>query len=131
MFKKPPPRPIVGLPIATEFNQVVAMDLKQFGKIYLLPMIDVATKLSAGAIIRNKNPNTIVKEIFKNWIQIYGTPQKFLSDNGGEFINEQMMELCERTNIIIKTTAAESPFSNGIVERHNQILEEYSFLDQF
>ena len=122
MFKKTPPRPIVGLPIATEFNQVVAMDLKQFGKVYLLHMIDVATKLSAGAIIRNKNPNTIVKEIFKNWIQIYGTPQKFLSDNGGEFINEQMMELCERTNITIKTTAAESPFSNGIVERHNQIL---------
>ena len=34
------------------------------------------------------------------------------------------MELCEAMNIIIKKTAAEAPFSNGLCERHNAVLEE-------
>ena len=32
-FKKPVPRPIVALPIAKKFNDVVAMDLKSFGSV--------------------------------------------------------------------------------------------------
>ena len=32
--------------------------------------------------------------------------------------------MCDSYNIIIKKTAAELPFSNGLMERHNAILEE-------
>ena len=46
------------------------------------------------------------------------------SDNGGEFSNENFTEMCEAFNITIKKTAAEAPFSNGLVERHNAVLEE-------
>ena len=48
----------------------------------------------------------------------------FLSDNGGEFNNEAFREMNEKMNIHTATTAAESPFSNGTVERHNLILAE-------
>ena len=34
------------------------------------------------------------------------------------------MELCDLFGIKIKTTAAESPWSNGLVERHNLVLAE-------
>ena len=121
-FKKAPPRPIVGFPMATRFNQCVAMDLKQFGHVYLLHMIDHATRLSAGCIIRSKNPAVIVRSIFKYWISVYGAPECFLSDNGGEFNNQEYRELAEKVNITIKTTAAESAWSNGLVERHNGII---------
>ena len=47
-----------------------------------------------------------------------------LSDNGGEFNNSQVRELGEKLNLKLKTTAAESPWSNGLVERHNLILGE-------
>ena len=50
------------------------------------------------------------------------SPDAFLSDNGGEFSNSEMRELGENFNIVIKTTAAESPWSNGLVERHNMIM---------
>ena len=43
----------------------------------------------------------------------------FLSDNGGEFNNELSKEIGEQLNINIKTTAAESPRFNGIVEKQN------------
>ena len=45
-----------------------------------------------------------------------------MSDNGGEFANSDFMDMCEQLNIIPLTTAAESPWSNGINERHNAIL---------
>jgi hypothetical protein len=47
-----------------------------------------------------------------------------LSDNGGEFVNEEMIDLAEKYNITLKTTAAESPWSNGLCERHNGILND-------
>ena len=56
------------------------------------------------------------------WICIYGSPIKFMSDNGGEFANAEFLSLCESFNITVKTTAAESPWSNGIVERNNQTI---------
>ena len=46
----------------------------------------------------------------------------FLTDNGGEFTNELFTEMTDMLNIVDTTTAAESPFSNGIVERHNAVL---------
>ena len=122
VYKKVSPRPVVGLPIATVFNECVAMDLKKYGDVHLLHLIDHATRLSACSVIRTKSPSVIIREIFKIWISIYGCPDSFLSDNGGEFNNDAYREMGEKCNIIIRTTAAESPWSNGICERHNQVL---------
>ena len=41
---------------------------------------------------------------------------------GGEFINNEVSDLCEKLNIELKSTAAESAWSNGLVERHNGTL---------
>ena len=55
-------------------------------------------------------------------ISAYGTSGTFLTDNGGEFLNSDFIDMCESVNINVETTAAESPWSNGLVERHNQII---------
>ena len=123
-LKRPPPRPVVGLPMATKFGECVAMDLKKFRNGYLLHVIDHATRLSACAPILNKLPETIIKELFRIWIAVYGVPEKFLSDNGGEFSNSKFRELCEKVNITVHTTAAEAPWSNGLCERHNLVIAE-------
>ena len=123
-YRKTPPKPVVGLPLATRFGQLVAMDLKQFGKVHLLHLIDHATRLSGGCVVRTKKPAVIIRQIFQFWISIYGAPEAFLCDNGGEFNNAEYRELAEKLNITIKTTAAESAWSNGLVERHNGVLGE-------
>ena len=46
------------------------------------------------------------------------------SDNGGEFVSKDFTDFCENFNIKIKATAAESPWSNAICERHNAIITE-------
>ena len=42
--QKPPLRPIVCMPIASKFNECVAIDLKVWDKVYFLVMIDIATQ---------------------------------------------------------------------------------------
>ena len=122
IYKKPPPRPTVGLPLAAEFQDVVAMDLKQYNGKQILHLVDICTKLSAASFIPNKNKETIVEALFRIWLAVYGAPKKFLSDNGGEFANSEFLSLCEQFGILVNTTAAESPWSNGVVERHNQTM---------
>ena len=61
----------------------------------------------------------ILLRVSNHWISIYGTPHSLLSDNGGEFNNKEVRELGEKCNIKIKTTAAESPWSNGMNERNH------------
>ena len=124
--KSPPLRPVVGLPLSTTFNDVVCMDLKEHihNKSWILHLIDSATKYSAACLIPSKHKDVIIGSIYKIWFCYFGFPRKFLSDNGGEFSNDLFREMCEKLNIVSTTTAAESPFSNGIVERHNLILSE-------
>ena len=125
-YKKAPLRPAVGLPLADNFNQVVCMDLKEYvhNVKWIFHLLDSATRYSAACMIESKHKNVIVKSIFRIWIAYFGSPLKFLSDNGGEFGNDVFREMNEKLNVETLTTAAESPFSNGIVERHNGILYE-------
>ena len=108
--------------LAHDFNEAVAMDLKQFRGVYILHMVDHATRYSAAAIISSKQKEVIIDKIFKHWIAIFGTPNLFRSDNGGEFNYELFREMGGQLNFNIKTTAAESPWSNSIVEKRNGVI---------
>ena len=101
------------------------MDLKEHerGK-WILHMIDTATRYSAGCLINTNDTDIVVSKIFQIWVRYFGSPRKFLFDNGGEFANEMMKELAEKLGVEIAPTAAEAPFSNGTAERHNGILYE-------
>ena len=122
-YKKSPLRPVVGFPLASTFNEVVAVDLKSYGEnIYIFHMIDHLSRFSAACLIRNKQKGTIVKGFINHWFKLFGSPNRILCDNGGEFINNEVSDLCEKLNIELKSTAAESAWSNGMVERHNGIL---------
>lgn len=120
--KRPKPRPVVCVPMATEFNECIAFDLKVWGNSYFLVVVDLATRFCAATVIRNKLTSTIIKGLFLSWITIFGPPKKLISDNGGEFNSGDMRELGEAFNVKVMTTAAESPWSNGVVERLNGVI---------
>ena len=124
-YKKAPLRPVVGLPLANEFNHTVAMDLitiPQGG--WILHLVDVFSRYSVACVRRSKKPASIIDAILKPWISYFGYPQRFLADNGGEFANEEYREMCETFSIEVAKAAAESPWSNGLCERHNEVLKE-------
>ena len=123
--KRPSPKPVVGLPLATEFNETVAVDLHELDhNVWYLHIIDEFTRFSAGSIVRTKKASEFVKKFLESWISVHGTPKRLYSDNGGEFNNDEVRDMAENFNIEVKTTAAYSPWSNGLLERHNQTLTD-------
>ena len=54
-YSKPVPRPVVGLPHATTFNETVALDLKFFEGKIVLHLIDHLTRFSASKCRPTRN----------------------------------------------------------------------------
>lgn len=124
-YSRPKPKPAVGLPMASSYNETVAIDLHELNTgVWYLHAIDHFTRFSAGVIMTTKRASEIVKSFIHCWISIHGPPKRLFSDNGGEFNNEEMRCMAEKFNIEVKTTAAYSPWSNGLLERHNQTLTD-------
>ena len=74
--------------------------------------------------VPSKSLESIIKGIFTHWISAYSPAKQFLTDNGGEFVNEDFVTLCESFNVIVQTTGAEAPQSNGLVDCHNLVLSD-------
>ena len=124
-YGKPKPKPAVGLPMASTYNETVALDLHELEPgVWYLHAIDHFTRFSAGSVITTKKPKEIMKHFIHCWISVHGPPRKLFTDNGGEFNNEEMRDMAENFNIEVKTTAAYSPWSNGLLKRHNLTLTE-------
>ena len=121
------PRPNVGLPLATKFNEVLAMDLHQVDfkeNIWFLHMIDEYSRFSVATIIYNKKAETIFQLVVSLWFYRFGPPDKIHVDNGGEFNNDLLRSLCEQFGVRLLPSPAYSPWSNGTCERHNGIITE-------
>ncbi|XP_071317640.1 CD166 antigen homolog A isoform X1 [Trachinotus anak] len=124
-YSKTSPRPAVGLPLASQYNETVAVDLHELEPgVWYLHIIDEFTRFSAGSVLTTKKSSEILKHFVHDWISVHGPPQKLFSDNGGEFNNDEVRDMAENFNIEIKTTAGYSPWSNGLLEQHNQTLSE-------
>ena len=123
-YKKAEPRPVVGFSLGTYFNETVAMDIKEIDGIKILHLIDHATRYSVAVKLSSKESSEILRVVFKHWIAYFGTPDAFLTDNGREFNNHSFRDMAQNLNIVVRTTAAQSPWSNGLNERHNAILAE-------
>ena len=120
-FKKSRSRLIVGLSKTEDFNQTMSIDLHRLKpKLWYMHMVDKFARYSAADIISTK---TIKAKIFtKHWNAIFGAAKSVFLGNGGKFIGESFVEMCEQFNIKIKTTPSESPYSNDLCERQNQTL---------
>jgi transposase InsO family protein len=127
--KRKMPRKKTSLPRSTAFNQVVTMDLKcHEDGTYVLWLVDDATRLIRGQVIKDKMPETIIDALEKTWVNGHGIgpglPEKyFFSDNGGEFVNEKMLEMAQAAGIRIKNTASYSPQQNGLNERNHGLAD--------
>ena len=122
-YKKTPPIPKICFPRASKVNESVAVDLHELGNSsYMLHMIDEFSRFSVAVLMKTKKTEDFVDKFMQNWIQYFGYPKTLFSDNGGEFNSHLVREFGEAFNVKIITTAAYSPWSNGLVERHNGIL---------
>ena len=124
-FGRPFNKPPTCLPLSTRFNTAVAMDLHRMSdEEYYLHIIDLFTRYSRAIIIINKKTETVIEGFNNEWVSLFGVPESTLTDNGGEFYNSEFRSMTENFGIVVQCTAANSPWSNGICERHNATLTE-------
>ena len=124
-YAQTPPRPAVSLPMATSFNQKVAMDLKKWNDKWILHLVDMWSRLTVSVFIERKKSSEVIDKIMLNWIggAGFGVMGAILTDNGGEFNSDEMREVASMLNVNVITTAAESPFQNGLCERIHSVTD--------
>ena len=73
--------------------------------------------------VKDKRAITITKCLYDNYFRHYGFPQHLLSDQGTEFCNAILNEMCIYLNIKKLCTSPYHPQTNGAVEHVHQTLE--------
>ena len=115
-YKKTPPRPRIAMSKANTANKVVSLDLSEFRNKnkYVLYMCNEFSAYMKVKVIKDKKPSTIIKAFNNVWIedgpgiQSKGT----MTDNGGEFRNEDFKEMASKYGIKISVTAGNSSWLN-------------------
>lgn len=77
-------------------------------------MIDHATRYSVATRI-NSRASDIINVLFRFWIFCFGAPDTYLTDTGREFNNNEFRDMAKNLNIIVKTTTAQSLWSNNLL----------------
>ena len=85
---------IVFIPLAKEFNESIAMDLKNLNEKLILHPIDYATRFSAACAIPSKRRDVIISAVLTIWIAVFGSTKRILLDNGKD--NEDFREMGEK-----------------------------------
>ena len=63
--------------------------------------------------------------LYEHWIAKFGLPKILVTDNGTEFINNEIITLCHLYSIKHKPSTSHAPWTNGLVEGINLSLQEY------
>ena len=74
-MKQSRPRSSVALPRGGDFNTVVSLDLESMGEKYILWMVCTCTRFMKGAVISNKELETIIRALHEEWCLDVGFPK--------------------------------------------------------
>lgn len=112
------------MPRETAFNDTIAMDLEELtGWGRFLHIVDLGTRLPRCVVVTDKDATTIVCALLPHWICVFGAPRVVSSGPGRKFHNFLLLLLAERFNIRVDVRAAQSAWSDGIIERHNGVIK--------
>ncbi len=96
------------------------LPLSENGFKYLLVIINYFSRFCIMHPIQSKKAETIATTIFEKVICLYTAPKTIITDNGPEFNNAVLAEICRIFNIKKINVHAYKPESNGVVERLNK-----------
>ena len=120
------PKPAAVIPKACALNDVVTIDLKEYGEgalKYIVYAVDRFSRLTVGQFVSDKRPVTIGQFLLQKWIAVFGRMKVLHSDRGGEFVNEELTRLAEYLDVRLSHTAASSPNQNGCNERNHAVVD--------
>ena len=86
------------------------------GNKYVLMVIDMLTGFTIAVPIKNKNAETICEAYRDNVYCVFGGSSRMLTDNGSEFKNKEMHEVCDTLGLKHIFSPVYIPQSNGCLE---------------
>ena len=86
------------------------------GKKYMLMVIDMLTGFTIAVPIKNKNAETICEAYRDNVYCTFGGSSRILTDNGSEFKNKEMQEVCDSLGLKHIFSPVYMPQSNECLE---------------
>lgn len=115
-----------------DVNNVVGIDIKgpiqlsgfknsrKSKEFYILAIMYLFSRYVEFDVIFDINSETICKTFENTWLKNYQVPNKFLSDNGKQFISQNFKNLLVKYDIEHITSALYNPTGNSLVERANK-----------
>jgi transposase InsO family protein len=92
------------------------------GYVYLLTVIDRATRWVKAVPLKNMEADTEAEQFITCWVARFGVPANVTSDRGPQFTSATWSGLCRQLGTRHILTTAYHPQANGMVERvHRQI----------
>ena len=113
------------------FNHRISFDTKRpislssEGNSYIMVIVDAFTHYVALNPVPHCNAYYAYTTLNEHWIAKFGLPEILVTDNGTEFINNEIITLCHLYNIKHKPRTSHAPWTNGLVEGMNCSLHEY------
>ena len=86
------------------------------GNKYVLTVIDMLTGFTIAVPIKNKNAETICDAYRDNVYCVFGRSSRMLTDNGSEFKNKEMQEVCDTLGLKHVFSPVYTPQSNARLE---------------
>ena len=92
------------------------------GHVYIMTAIDAFSRFLFAVPLRNKTAKTVAEALFKHIFCKFGTVRRILTDQGKEFDNALLHNLCNLFGIRKIRTTAYNPAANGRIERTHRTL---------
>lgn len=96
------------------------------GKRYIRVIVDDYSRFTWVKFLRSKDetPEIIIKIIKQLQVRLNKTIRIIRTDNGTEFVNQQLTQFYESNDISHQKSIPITPQQNGVVERQNRTLVE-------
>ena len=113
------------------FNHRISFDPKgpispsSEGNSYIMIIVDAFTHYVALNPVPHCNAYYAYTTLCEHWIVKFGLPETLVTDNGSEFIKNEIITLWHLYNFTHKPRTYHAPWTNGLVEGMNRSLQEY------
>ena len=126
--QKPKQPPKTTAKQATQFNQIVGLDLfwirdSQDNQHVVLSTVDQASTYHVLKLIPEKSSSTVATGFAESWVTPFGSPHTIYVDQGKEF-EGYFSVLSEFLGSFVSVIPLESSWKNGITERHGGIAKQ-------
>jgi transposase InsO family protein len=94
------------------------------GYIHILTIVDAFSKWIEAIPLTNKRASTVAWAVVTEWVTRYGFPDSIHSDQGTEFENQLLRDICAWAGVDKTRTTPYHPECNGQAERLNRAIKE-------